>query len=156
MRHQLSTTYLNCKMRVLLMLMLTHVLYRRFLIFSYYMTLTRQLSKTPRMVIFILFHYIVFLNIFYLTLRISKSYYIAWLTILRTRILTVLRQITYQISMVWVKWPETLFLQYTNQVGTYLLLTRITEHSDNKSCLNLLWKFRKPEKLSKVIRQLTN
>jgi len=58
--------------------------------------------------------------------------------------------------MAWVKWSRTLFLQYINQVGMYLLLTRMTGHLDSKSHPNLLQKFRKPERLPKVIRQLIN
>jgi len=54
--------------------------------------------------------------------------------------------------MAWVKWSRTLFLQYINQVGMYLLLTKIIGHLDNKSHPNLLQKFRKPERLPKVIR----
>ena len=58
--------------------------------------------------------------------------------------------------MAWVKYSRTLFLQYINQVGMYLLLTRIIGHLDSKSHPNLLEKFRKPERLPKVIRQLVN
>ena len=113
-RYQLSTTHLNYEIRMLLILTLTYILHRRFLIFDYYMILIRQLSKTSKMVIFILFCYMVLLNIFCLTLKISKSYYVIWLTILRIRILIAPRQMIYRISIAWIKWPRTLFLQYMN------------------------------------------
>ena len=155
-RHWPSTTLLNYKMRVWLTLTLVYVLYRRFLVFSYHTTLIKQLSKTHRIVVFTPFHYMVLLNIFCLTLKISKSPYVILPTILKTRILIAPRQIIYQISIVWVKWPGTLFPQYMNQVRMHLLLTRIIKHSDNKLHLNLCQKFRKPESLPKMISQLIN
>ena len=45
MRHQPSITHLNHKIRVLLTLILICVLYRRFLIFSYYITLTYNINQ---------------------------------------------------------------------------------------------------------------
>ena len=49
--------------------------------------------------------------------------------------------------MAWVKWSRTSFLQSMNQDGTHSLLTKIIEPLDNKLCLNLLQKFKKPEAL---------
>ena len=73
-KHQPLTTLLNYKVRVWLTVILTYVFYKRFLIFSYHTALIRQLSKTYGMVVFTLFHYMVLSNIFYLTLKISKSF----------------------------------------------------------------------------------
>ena len=75
-RCQPLTIYPNHKIRVLLIIVLIYVLHRRYSIFSSYMILIRQLSKTSGIVTSILFYYTVHLSIFYLTLKVSKSYYV--------------------------------------------------------------------------------
>jgi len=76
MRHWLLTTHLFHEVRVFLILTITCVLHRRFSIFSCHTILIRQQNKILRMVTFVLFHYMIFLNIFLLTLKTSKSLYI--------------------------------------------------------------------------------
>ena len=77
-----------------LITMLIHILHRRFLVINYHMILIRQLNKTHGMVVFIPFHYIVYLNIFHQILKISKNPFVASLTTLKTRVLITLKQIT--------------------------------------------------------------
>jgi len=65
-------------------------------------------------------------------------------------VLITTRQMIFQISMAWVKWPGTSFLQSINQDKTYSLLIEITEPLNNKLYLNLLQKFKKSEALPKM------
>jgi len=82
MRHWPLTIHLNLEMRVWPTALLTYILCRRLSIFNYYMILIRQLRKTYGMVFFTSFHYMVYLNIFYQILKISKNLFVISLTII--------------------------------------------------------------------------
>ena len=100
MRHQLSTTCLNHKVRIWSIIILIYILYRKSLISGYLITLIRQLSKAYEMVFFTPFCYIDYLNIFHQTLRISKSLLVALHVISKTKISIVLKPMIFQILRV--------------------------------------------------------
>ena len=132
MRYQLSRTYLNHKIEMLL----TITLHRISSIFNYCMIPIRQPNRICRIEPSIPSLFMVLQNIFSQTPGTLRSYCAKYLNTSRIRKLILANQTTFQILKIQAKLPGTFYLPFIIQDRTHLLLIRIIILSDRRQLLN--------------------